>query len=84
MKVNNFYQVEESLRQLKIRFDGKLIHNIMQQERGAALTLLYQMKIACLNHTRCTTAGQAQHPEENSMSGLNNGRMHQVLLKKRA
>ena len=31
---------------MKVRFDGKLTHNIMQEERGAALRLLYQMKLA--------------------------------------
>lgn len=40
-KVNNFYMIEDALRHLKIRFDGKLTHNIMQEERGAALRLLY-------------------------------------------
>ena len=29
-----------------IRFDGKMTHNIMQEERGAALRLLYQLKLA--------------------------------------
>lgn len=56
----------------------------MQGERGAALRLLYQMKIACLNHTRCQTAGATTHPDEASMSGLNNGRMHKILLARRA
>lgn len=45
-KVNNFYMVEDALRACKIKFDGKLIHNIMGAERGAALRLLYQMKLA--------------------------------------
>ena len=45
-KVNNFYLVEDALRMLKVRFDGKMTHNIMQEERGAALRLLYQMKLA--------------------------------------
>jgi hypothetical protein len=44
-KVNNFYMVEDALRACKIKFDGKLIHNIMNEERGAALRLLYQMKL---------------------------------------
>lgn len=38
--------VEDALRACKIKFDGKLIHNIMNEERGAALRLLYQMKLA--------------------------------------
>ena len=45
-KVNNFYLIEDALRHLKVRFDGKLTHNIMQEERGAALRLLYQLKLA--------------------------------------
>ena len=38
--------IEDALRLLKVRFDGKIIHNIMQEERGAALRLLYQLKLA--------------------------------------
>jgi hypothetical protein len=44
--VNNFYKVEDCLRNLKIKFEGKQIHNIMNEERGAALRLLYQLKLA--------------------------------------
>jgi hypothetical protein len=44
--VNNFYKVEDALRKLKIKFEGKQIHNIMNEERGAALRLLYQIKLA--------------------------------------
>ena len=45
-KVKNFQTVEAALRSLKVKFDGKLIHQIMQEERGAALRLLYQLKLA--------------------------------------
>ena len=44
--MNNFYLLEDALRMLKVRFDGKLTHAIMQEERGAALRLLYQLKLA--------------------------------------
>lgn len=44
--MKNFQQVEAVLRDLKVKFDGKLIHQIMNEERGAALRLLYQMKLA--------------------------------------
>ena len=44
--MNNFYLIEDALRHLKVRFDGKMTHNIMQEERGAALRLLYQLKLA--------------------------------------
>lgn len=44
--MNNFYMIEDALRLLKVRFDGKIIHNIMQEERGASLRLLYQLKLA--------------------------------------
>jgi hypothetical protein len=37
--------VEAKLRDLKVKFDGKLIHQIMNEERGAALRLLYQLKL---------------------------------------
>lgn len=45
-KVNNFYLIEDAMRILKVRFDGKMTHSIMQEERGAALRLLYQLKLA--------------------------------------
>ena len=38
------------MRQIKVRFDGKIIHKIMQQQKDAALNLLYQIKIALENH----------------------------------
>ena len=44
--MNNFYKIEEAMRFLKVRFDAKMTHNIMQEERGAALRLLYQLKLA--------------------------------------
>lgn len=44
--MNNWYLIEDALRHMKVRFDGKLTHNIMQEERGAALRLLYQLKLA--------------------------------------
>ena len=33
------------MRDLKVKFDGKLIHQIMNEERGASLRLLYQIKL---------------------------------------
>jgi hypothetical protein len=33
------------LRELKVKFDAKLINQIMNEERGAALRLLYQLKL---------------------------------------
>ena len=45
-KVNNFYLIEDAMRMLKVRFDGKMTHSIMQEERGAALRLLFQLKLA--------------------------------------
>jgi len=44
-KVHNFYQIENSLRLLKVVFDAKLTHQIMNEERGASLRLLYQLKL---------------------------------------
>lgn len=49
-KVHNFYQVEDALRYLKVPFDAKLIHQIMNEERGASLKLLYQLKISLDKH----------------------------------
>jgi len=44
-----------------VKFDGKLIHQIMQEERGAALRLLYQLKLAVektdLNPNKATMTG---------------------------
>jgi hypothetical protein len=34
------------LRAIRVNFDAKLIHQVMQEERGASLRLLYQIKIA--------------------------------------
>lgn len=44
--MHNFYMVEACLRQLKVTFDAKLMHQIMNEERGASLRLLYQIKLA--------------------------------------
>ena len=49
-KVTNFFQVEEVLRQLSVKFDAKLIHQIMNEERGASLRLLYQLKLGIEKH----------------------------------
>jgi negative regulator of genetic competence, sporulation and motility len=49
-KVHNFYQIEDSLRYLKVPFDAKLSHQIMNEERGASLRLLYQLKLALDKH----------------------------------
>jgi 6-pyruvoyl-tetrahydropterin synthase len=43
-KISNFYKIEQALRDMKVKFDAKLINNIMNEERGAALRLLYQIK----------------------------------------
>jgi hypothetical protein len=70
--------IEISLRKLNVRFDGKLIHQIMEEERGASLRLLYQIKLACqkLNIER-------NDPDEASMTGLKNAKMHTILSNKR-
>lgn len=34
------------MRTLKVKFDGKLVHQIMNEERGASLRLLFQLKLA--------------------------------------
>jgi len=33
------------LRDIKVKFDGKMIHQIMNEELGASLRLLYQIKL---------------------------------------
>lgn len=49
-KVHNFYLVEDALRRIKVKFDAKLIYQIMNEERGASLRLLYQIKLAIDKH----------------------------------
>ena len=48
-KVHNFYQVEDALRDMKVSFDAKLIHHIMNEERGAALKLLNKIRQAAFD-----------------------------------
>lgn len=48
--MTNFFLVEDVLRKLKVKFDAKLIHQIMSEERGASLRLLYQVKLAVEKH----------------------------------
>jgi len=43
--VKNFGEVEKGLRHIKLKFDSKLINQIMDEERGAALRLLFQIKL---------------------------------------
>ena len=44
-KVKNFAEVERGLRLIKLKFESKLINQIMEEERGAALRLLFQIKL---------------------------------------
>ena len=43
--MKNFGEVEKGLRHIKLKFDSKLINQIMDEERGAALRLLFQIKL---------------------------------------
>jgi CH-like domain in sperm protein len=45
-KIENFTKLQPTLRNLNIKFDSKAIDGIMKGERGAALRLLYQLKMA--------------------------------------
>jgi hypothetical protein len=74
-KVNNFYLIETALRKLKVRFDGKLVHQIMEEERGASLRLLYQIKLA-------SQKLNAEAEEPLSMSNLPKDKMHTILKNK--
>jgi hypothetical protein len=40
-KVENFEKLQTTLRNLKIKFDSKMIDGIMKEEKGLALRLLY-------------------------------------------
>lgn len=77
--MNNFYLVENALRQIKVKFDGKMIHQIMEEERGVALRLLYQIKLSC---QRLSKDEITQDPEEFSMTNLKNGTIYKVIDKK--
>merc|ERR1712151_760253 len=44
-KLQNFEKLEPTLRNLKIKFDSKMVDQIMKQERGTSLRLLYQLKM---------------------------------------
>ncbi len=44
-KLQNFEKLEPTLRNLKIKFDSKMVNKIMKQERGTSLRLLYQLKM---------------------------------------
>ena len=73
--MNNFYLVENALRKMKVKFDGKLIHQIMEEERGASLRLLYQIKLS-------TQKLRGADANEMSMSGLKPGSVNKVLQAK--
>jgi hypothetical protein len=38
--------LETTLRNLKVKFDSKMVDQIMKEDRGIALRLLYQLKMA--------------------------------------
>lgn len=60
------------LRAVKVNFDAKLIHQVMQEERGASLKLLYQVKIALDRHF---AEGQA------TVTGLQQARLDRHVKK---
>jgi hypothetical protein len=45
-KIHNFDRLLPVLRNLKIKVDSKMVDAIMQEKRGEALRLLYQLKMA--------------------------------------
>ena len=76
--MNNFYKIEEALRFLKVRFDAKMTHNIMQEERGAALRLLYQLKLAIQKRE-----GPAPDELETmTTTGLKAGTVNKIMTKR--
>ena len=60
---------------MKVRFDGKLVHQIMEEERGASLRLLYQVKLACQKL-------QGDNNLEMSLTNLQKDKMHTILKNK--
>lgn len=45
-KQDNFKMLEPTLRNLKIKFDTKMVDSIMKGDRGVSLQLLYQLKMS--------------------------------------
>jgi len=45
-KIDNFNKLQPTLKNLKVKFDSKVIDLIMKEERGVALRILYQLKMA--------------------------------------
>jgi hypothetical protein len=45
-KIQNFCMIEPVIRNLNVKFDSQLAHGIMQQKKGVASKLLYQIKMA--------------------------------------
>jgi len=48
----------------------------MQEERGAALRLLYQLKLACEKHARVELPDA---PEMMSLTNIQNAKLHKVF-----
>jgi hypothetical protein len=69
--------IEDALRALKVRFDGKMTHNIMQEERGAALRLLYQIKLAIMKRE----GPPPDETEAQTMTGLKLGTVKKLFSK---
>ena len=66
------------MRQLKVKFDGKLVHQIMNEERGASLRLLFQLKLAI------ERSGEASDPSRSglkeTMTGLKPSKVEKHLM----
>ena len=45
-KIDNFSKIQQTLRNLRVKFDSQMIDKIMKEERGVALRLLYQLKMS--------------------------------------
>ena len=45
-KIANFVKLQPVFKNLKIKFDSNLVDKIMKQEKGAALRVLYQLRMA--------------------------------------
>ncbi len=54
-----------------------MIHQIMEEERGVALRLLYQIKLAAQRLSK-----SEEDPDELSMTNIKKGTLHKVVQKK--
>ncbi|CEL91602.1 unnamed protein product [Vitrella brassicaformis CCMP3155] len=59
-KMANFKKLEPTFRSLKIKFDTRAMRSVMERQRGAALRLLYRLKMALERQAEQSKEGMAK------------------------